>query len=231
MNWLVIIVCIILLACALVGRQVGFIRTVFSVFSTLLVIGISIVVTPYVGKMLRNNETVYNKIYESIEKNIDFDKETKTVADEKKVIDNLKLPTALKEALIENNNTEIYKALVVKNFKDYICHYVASVAINGIAFFIVMVVTAIIMVVLEFTLRIFSRLPIINGLNKTAGLLVGFMEGLILIWILCIIITAFSGANWTKEIFQCIEESELLSRIYNNNLLLKAITNMSKVLF
>ena len=79
-------------------------------------------------------------------------------------------------------------------------------------------------------LDIISKLPILNELNHFAGLAVGVLQGLLFLWIACTILTACSGTQWGQDAMNMIGQSKLLSVIYNNNLILKYITNLSKLL-
>ena len=129
------------------------------------------------------------------------------------------------------NNSEVYKALHVDTFKEYVSGYITTIVINAIAFIITYLIVTILLFAVCIALNIISKLPIINGLNKTAGLLVGLFEGLLVIWMLCIVLTAFSSTETAQKLFEMIKESQFLSCLYDNNLLIRFITNMAKVLF
>lgn len=235
MNWLVIAVAAVLVVFALKGRKVGFIKTIFSIFSIIIAIVVSSALSPYVSKALRTNEKFYNYINERVEDVINLkveDKDKTTVSEQADAISKLSLPESIKKNLLENkNNSEVYKALHVETFKEYVNGYITTIAINAIAFIITYVIVTILLFAVCIALNIISKLPIINGLNKTAGLLVGLFEGLLVIWMLCIVLTAFSSTQTAQKLFELIKESQFLSCLYNNNLLIQFITNMAKVLF
>lgn len=231
MNWLLIAVVLILVGYAIKGGKVGFIKTVFSIFSVVIALVLSITISPSVGKILQNNEKINTSITTRIEKIIKLEETDTKVTDEVEVINGLNLPKSLKNSLIENNNTEMYKALSIHNFKEYISSYLAAVIINALSFIIVFIVINIILLVLSSILGIISKLPILNGLNKTAGILVGLLQGLIVIWVLCIVLTASLGTKSGQYIYELVNQSKLLSSIYNNNILLNVVTNLAKILF
>lgn len=235
MNWLVIAVAAVLIAFALKGRKVGFIKTIFSIFSIIIAIVVSSALSPYVSKALRTNEKFYNYINERVEDVINLkveDKDKTTVSEQTEAINKLSLPESIKKNLLENkNNSEVYKALHVDTFKEYVSGYITTIVINAIAFIITYLIVTILLFTVCIALNIISKLPIINGLNKTAGLLVGLFEGLLVIWMLCIVLTAFSSTETAQKLFEMIKESQFLSCLYDNNLLIRFITNMAKVLF
>ena len=80
-------------------------------------------------------------------------------------------------------------------------------------------------------LDMLSRIPVINGLNKIGGFIFGLFNGAIYLWLACIIVTIFSTTQWGQYIFQQINDSVILSFIYNNNYLLQLMADMGKVLF
>lgn len=231
MNWLFIIVIIILIGYGAKGHRDGFIKTMFSIFSVMIALTITTVLNPYVSKAIQNNKGITSFVSKKVAIALDMEKEEDGVTGQVKAIDQLTIPKALKNALVENNNKEVYKALVVNKFENYVSHYLAVVVLNAATFFCIFVLCMVLLCLLCQGLDLFSKLPVINGLNKTAGLLVGVLRGLVILWILCIVLTIFSGTHWSKGVYGSINESVFLSSIYNNNLLLQLITNLAKVVF
>ena len=52
------------------------------------------------------------------------------------------------------------------------------------------------------------------------------IQGLILLWVLCLVLTAFANAGWGIQAMGMVKESPVLSFIYNHNLLLHLIMKM-----
>ena len=77
--------------------------------------------------------------------------------------------------------------------------------------------------ILCFTLDIISKLPVLHQINTLSGALVGALEGLVLVWIGFIIFTMLGSTAFGQEALGLITESELLSYLYNNNILSKSI--------
>jgi Colicin V production protein. len=236
-NWLLIIVVAILAIFALKGRKDGFIKTIFSICSLLLALVLAYNVQPYVSKALQNNDKVKGYVTEKMDDAIHLNKKEKAkhidkgVTGQNNIINSLHLPKSLKKSLVDNNNSEVYKAFAVHSFKDYISNYLALMVINAFSFVVVFVLVWVILFLISTTLNVLSHLPLINGLNKTAGLLVGLLKGLGVVWVLCIVLTVFSSTKIGQTLYGYINSSFLLSSIYDNNILLQAITNIAKVLF
>ncbi|MGB8452678.1 MAG: CvpA family protein [Anaerocolumna sp.] len=231
MNWLAIVVLVILAGYAFNGRRRGFIRTVFTLFSTIIALVLTMWVSPVISKELQKNDKVMGFVTEKVLKVIPFTDMGNKITDQVNFINKLPLPKIMKHTLIENNTKDVYTAMAVDNFKDYISESVARIIINAAVFLVIVLFITIGLALLCETLNIISKLPLINGLNKTAGLLAGLLHGIIVIWIGCIFLTILGSTEWGKTIFTLIEESTFLSTIYNNNMLLNFIMNLGKILF
>jgi len=231
MNWLLIIIVIILLSSALRGYQSGFIKTAFALVSILIALVVTSICSPIVSKALRENEAVMEKVDEQLHKVIKLDKEVRKSSQETNFIESLSLPESIKKSLIENNNTEVYKAMAVNSFEDYLVNAMAVIAVNTISYIICFVVVLLVLFILSRVLDLISKLPLLNQINKTAGLAVGLLGGFVKVWIFFIIITLFSTSMLGENVFELINSSQLLTWIYNNNLLMKGIVNISKSIF
>ncbi len=231
MNWLVILVLIVLAGYSLNGRRRGFIRTVFTLFSTIIALVLTTWISPVISKELQKNEKVMGFVTEKVTKVIDFTDIGSKITDQVNFINKLPLPKIMKHTLIENNTKDVYTAMAVSNFKDYISGSISRIIINAAVFLIIVLFITIGLAIICETLDIISKLPLINGLNKTAGLLAGLLHGIVVVWIGCIFLTILGSTEWGKTLFSLINESTFLSTIYNNNLLLNFIMNLGKILF
>ena len=230
MNWLVIVVVGILLINALIGMKVGFIKTVFSLCSMIIALVMTIWISPYVNDFMRGNEKFYDGVSSKVDKIIEFQEEEAGVSEQVSLIEGLKLPQSLKDSLIENNNDEIYKALAVGGFKEYVNNYLTGIVINALAFTLTFVVILVLLWVVSIALDIVSKLPLLNQINKTAGLIAGLVHGLVVIWLFFIVLTVFGSSGLGQKAMELVGESKILSLIYNNNLLLGFVTSATKML-
>lgn len=239
-NWLLIGVLIFLAFHILNGYRKGFIRIALSMMALIVTIVAVAVLSPYVSKFLNENTQVHIKIQEKAEEFIAealkgqvddlVSGEMENRENQIQIISKLPLPKTLKETLGENNNSEIYRLLGVSSFPEYLSSYMAYMILNAIAFIGTFVVVGFLIQCIVFMADLLSRLPIINGINKLAGIFIGFAKGVIVLWVLCLFLTAFMGTETGGSLLTMIEDSLLLSFIYNNNYLLAIITNLVKIL-
>ena len=68
-------------------------------------------------------------------------------------------------------------------------------------------------------LDLLARLPIISGLNKIAGALLGLAHGLLLLWVACLLLDLFSATPLGSALMEQVEESSWLTFLYQYNLL------------
>lgn len=231
MNWLLIVVLVILIGNSLVGLKAGFIKTVFSLVSMILALILTVWISPTVNDFLRSNEKFYDFVTQRVEQVISSSEEGEKLTNQEAYINDLPLPKSLKETLVKNNTADVYGAMAIQSFQDYITNYIANIIINALAFTITFLAILIALRILCSVLNIISMLPVLKQINKAAGLAAGLLHGLIIVWVLFILLTVFGGTSFGQSAFLMIEENQILSLIYDNNLLLRFVTNATKLLF
>lgn len=231
MNWLTVVILLLFAVCFYAGMKRGLVKTVFSIVFLAVGLFLSAVISPYVSNYLHNNDSVYTSVYQAVKKNVKLDGHIETLQQENSIIDELPLPEVLREKVKENNNTEVYKALGVKKFKKYVYKYITNMIINGISYVGVYILVTICLYVLSITLDIISKLPVLNEINHLAGGAVGLLQGLLIFWIFCAVLAIFSNFSWAQKLYGMINESVILSVLYDMNILLKIITNLKNSFF
>ena len=230
MNWLVILVLVFLAAYIIRGYHNGFIKTVFSICAVFIAVVVASLGSSTLGGILKDNETIYEAIDNKVADTLNIDTEAKSNKEQQNYINSLPVPDSLKEALVENNNNKVYELMDTSKFGTYVSGYITCMILNAIAFVLLFVVTLILVRVIANVLDVVSKLPVINGINKIGGLFLGLLHGFVVLWILCLVLTIFSGTGIGEACFKAINESAFLSIIYNNNLLLYFVVNAVQTL-
>ena len=216
MNWLLIGILIFMLICTINGYRKGFIRLAVSFVFVIITIALVRMVTPYLGSFLEQHTPVYSTIKENCmeifrEDAGDYDQEKKT--DQVKAIESSRLPEKFKKSLMENNNAEIYSILEVE-----------KTLTNIIAFVLAFIIIYLALKLILFSLDLIARLPVLHGINKTAGLLLGLAESLVFIWVFFLAITIFFTGKTGENLMGMVNDSLFLRFLYSNNYLLKIIS-------
>ncbi len=142
------------------------------------------------------------------------------------LLENADIPALFRDGLMENNNSEAYKALKVSGFTEYVGAYLSDVIIKMIAFLLTFILVTIVARAIIFALDIVTELPVIKGLNRFAGILVGALIALIVVWIGFFVITLLYDTMIGKECFKWIGESKILTFLYNKNIILEFATKL-----
>lgn len=231
MNIVLIITAIILIVSMIIGGFRGLIKSIFSTFALIVALVLAIQLMPYGSKVLRKTP-VYTSINNSIQSSIDekLQVPVTTVSQQFTVIEQMPVPDFLKDLLKENNNKAMYEALGINEFSTYISNYITCLLINGISLIVLFVIIFVVIKLLGLMLDMLSNIPVLNGLNRVGGILFGLLNGVMILWVVCIFITLFSTTSLGQTIFEQINDSVILTFIYNNNLLFAAMANMTKFL-
>lgn len=243
MNNTLIIVGAIFLICMIIGYIRGFIRIVASLAATLTIIVLVTFLSPYVSGVLLNvlpvEKMVEDKAMEILlgEEEVgdieDAENEVENVIPQEvetsrevqiSLIENAKMPEMFRRLLLENNNNEIYQVLGVSSFSQYVVKYLAKLFVDIASFLITLLVVTIIVRTGIYILGIISDLPLIGGVNRLAGAVLGIGTGLIVVWLFFIVITFMYDNEISQMCMQDIAANEILMELYNKNILMNFIT-------
>ena len=233
MNTLLVVISILFLISILVGYKRGFLKIALSLAITIASIIIVVALTPYISSWLQKStplgEMVKSKIEGLYEGEGDASTEILSVIESSKdeqiaAIEAADLPSVIREMLLENNNVEVYQALGVTTFVDYVGAYITKLISDIIAFLVTWIAVFIIAQVLMGVIGFIGKIPVVGGVNKIAGAAVGAGIGLIIVWILFILVTLLYNTAMGQACMADIGESRILTKLYNENILMKFIT-------
>ena len=234
-NILLICVGLFMAAMIAIGLKRGMLKMAFSLVSVIIVLLLVNILTPPVKQLLKTTP-IYTQVQHGIENYITDNVEATTenmtqtgVSAQRRIIDGLPLPKEVKNALKENNTEESYSALKVDSFVGYIAQSLADMILSAITFVLLFVILTILVRLLVHLLDIVAKLPVIKTFNSIGGAIMGLLESIIILWILCIVVTDFSATDWGQSVCAAIADNGLLSLIYDNNLIQQFITGIFSV--
>lgn len=237
MNWLLLAAIAIIGVCAFAGWRAGFVKSVFSLVSTIAVIIITILVSPIVTNILKSNDSITGTITGKLEQIIDLSGIAENLSDGEErnpaaFIDSLELPDSIKDTIkssltetMEEKEAEAVEFVgnQLDALEAYICELLTNIILNAVGFFITFLVAAAGIAILCFVLDIISKLPVLHQINTVAGLALGALEGLVILWIVFIVITMLGSTEFGQSCMGMISESKILSFLYDSNLLAKIV--------
>ena len=249
MNWLLVGVLFTLAFCTIKGYQKGFIRVAFSLVSFFLVIAFVTWAEPYISDYLENNTGIYTAIQEKCEEQLKKSVENGANAEEKEQatqdVENagestgadpsaeegnepksslemagIVLPKAWEQQLIDHGIGVADQFLENSGVYTQIAEILAHYIISGIAFFLAYVIAVVLLKVISRLLNLVSRLPVIHGVNKMLGVAAGFIQGMLYVWLFFYLIAICCTSSFGIQMNRYIDQSSLLTWLYNNNPLL-----------
>ena len=226
MNWLFWILLVIFALFVIQGARKGMVRTAVSMVSFILVIVAVSWINPYMGDFIREHtsweESIQQRTSEMLAGVIE-DQLEPDAGQQEEIIRQLPLPDGMKELLLENNNEEGYRSMAAEGFADYLSGYLAYAVINGIAFVLSFVVTIILIRLILYAVDILTDLPVLGGINRAGGIVLGAVQGLLWLGIIFLVIALFADTPAGRVLMEQIRSNPVLSWLYNNNFLTMAI--------
>ncbi len=225
----IIVVAILALACFL-GWKKGLVRTILSLCSLVISLVLVWILFPHVSSLLESftplRETVYEHVSgflaEEIPELLEQLPSTDTSA-QNELIEKLPLPKELKEKLSQNNTLNVYETLGVESFTEYLSTSVTNLVIQGAALLLTLIISFIGVKILINVLDLVAKLPVINAANKSGGAIVGLVVGYLIVQIIFLVITIFSGTHWGNSLMVQVNESPILTFLYNSSATIKML--------
>lgn len=215
-----VLVFAILIFFAVWGYHKGFLRHILTTMSFVITIVIAGVLAPRVSTLLQDSSIGQNTKesiggYVTQTMGSPIIESSKEIQDQ--IIDNLPLPSTLQKDLAENNTAEEYVELQVNGFTDYLSTRLSGMVINIVTYLILLAAVYILIRVLLRLFKVLNHVPLIGGINRLLGGLVGLLEGFLVIWVLCLIIMALAGTDFGRKVLEVIHENDVLTFIYDHN--------------
>lgn len=151
-----------------------------------------------------------------------------TSADERKFIESLPIPETLQEQMEAFNNSEGYLKLGANDFASYVTNYFASLIMNVVAYLVTLLIAWIIIRLIIGALGIFTRLPLIRTADHVLGLVLGLVQGLLIVWFLLLILSFFAALPVGQTLLAQVHESPFLDALYNTNMFMKGAGSAMK---
>lgn len=224
MNWLFWITVVFLGFHVIDGYRKGFIRKTVSAVSLILTLVLVTYLTPQITSFLQEHTSLYANLQEKCsEMFLDEDYDANVKTDQVLLIEHMELPENIKEMLLENNNTEAYDLLAVTGFYDYVGAYLANMILDTLAYLITFVLVFAGMKILLAALDIVTMLPILHGINKLAGGVLGMALGVLQVWLVFLLVSVLCSGDLGKMFFQLISENQFLLFLYEHNLIMNIV--------
>ena len=139
---------------------------------------------------------------------------------------NEQLPDPIKNA-IDDSVTAINEAK--EKAIDATATEITNNVLKAICFVAIFFLVKILMWVLKLVSRIFTKIPVIEQINSLGGMIVGTLEGIIIVYVVFGVISLISPMLTNTAIVDSINGSFFGKMMYNNNIVVKYIYNGTKL--
>jgi uncharacterized membrane protein required for colicin V production len=177
-----------------IGIKKGLIITAFNAVALILSIFLSSRIYPTFSKILVGNEKFFEAAQSLVKKYLGFSGASPegTTIQNNTFIESLPLPDILIDAIKENNNGVMHSLFNSSSLEGYISKYVASLVMNVIAMLVVFLISYGIIITLRNILEsLTENLILLKLLDSACGGVLGFFQGLILIWVIVVVVIFF----------------------------------------
>lgn len=196
------------------GYQRGFVKIVLSMVAMIVTIILAAILTIPVSGIVKNTS-----VGENIKKSISETIESADIIDAES-LNKLDFPKAMLDPIVEGaKETE-------DTLQSYAAEALTDTIVNALTFLVLVIVIYIIIRIVIGVLDLVAKLPVLRSVNKGAGAVVGLVQGLLFVWVGCLVLAACSDKSWAQEAFRQINDNELLSFIYNNNMIIWITTKL-----
>ena len=207
----------ILVICVFIGYKRGLTGSILKIVSFILALVIAFILFKPISNFVINNTNWDESLEQAIRQMaVEENNNEGTAAeeDQKKGMSDV-IMNYINEA-VENAGEEAREAIIDSTARD-----VAVTIINVAVAIALFIVARIILFLIRGLASLLTELPIIKQFDKLGGIIYGILQSLVIIYVILAVISFISPMIAGTGFIKAIQESNIGSMLYNNNLLLK----------
>lgn len=232
-NYMLIFIIILIIAFGLLGGYIGSAKIIFAYIVLIVSVFIGGIIDSGVYKLLdtlgarqsicyslqysymsRESVGEYEKLLEKMESE---------VSAQTAYINKMSVPSDIKQALLENNNSKVWEKLDADKFMEYICEYLAYIITGVISMAVAVMISIIFMCLLLKVSDIIKLLEFDTiEVKRITGAILGVVTGILVMYILLALVPLFGDTAFGESLYLQIDGSKILKALYNNNIIIKS---------
>ena len=216
------IVLLIIAICATIGFKKGFLKTLVSMSALIAALILAFIFSAKVTTFIDEHTALRQSAQEAVEEKLEetfAEKEADTAEEQKKVLEDSWIPDKLLESMIEKQQE------AAATIAQKIAAGTADLVVKGTGILVTIVVVFIIIKLLIILSGAVNKVPLVGGINKLLGGLLGVVRGIIIVWILLFFVTMFAHTQVGQDILAEVAGSKILSAFYSGALSFGAFIN------
>ncbi len=214
-NYIDLIVLVIIALSVFFGFKKGFLKTVTGLVSIILSLILAFTLYPYVESFIKNTP-VYESVYENVEQHI-----APPEVESEKISDygagELNLPRNFLEKM-QKDAQQTKKDIAVS-----IAEKTANTAVKIVSMLLVFILARILIFFIVQIFGLLKKLPLIGWSDKILGIIIGFVRGIIVVYLVLAVITVSAQVNSDNFAAKAVKRSEFAKIMYNDNVFLDFI--------
>lgn len=124
----------------------------------------------------------------------------------------------------------MYQTLSVNTFGEYVSRYLANIAVNCLSFLVSYILASVLIHVFAYALDLLARLPVLRGINKLAGAVIGGGKCVIFIWVAMLVLTILCNTEVGQEGLRLIRGDTVLNFLYDKNIFIRIFAGINRIL-
>ena len=223
-----IAVIVFLVIFMIAGAYKGFLRVVLSAASLIVTLMLAGTFARPLADFVNNSTAIGSGVSQKIEDYIYSVLNPLTddaASAQEKIIDSLPLPQTMKEDLLTRYGISS-ESIGTENFAKSLASSLSDMVLRMLSFILLFIVIFLIMRLIMRLSNLFNHIPVLGGINRFFGAVLGLAEGVIFLWIACMIIMLMSGRPAGIACEEVIRGSTFLTFIYEHNYLLAAVNGI-----
>lgn len=224
------IIAAILIIATVHGFIRGGLRTFWSIGCSVAAIILAVTLNPRVSDIMNNqvhlNDYIEKDVLEYLQEQTENSLENAETDVQNQYISELELPASWKKALIKNNTEEGKDKLLVEGFLEYVAKSIAEISVNVLSFILTFILVTVILRTISVMFGIVDKIPLLSHVNRLVGIGAGFIEGLIVIWLIMIAIAFVQNYEWGQAVLKIILSNPAAAFFYHHNWLAMAFLSI-----
>ena len=237
-------VAVVLLIAVIRGYVRGFLKTALSMIALVLPIILVMFLQPYVSAVLRNYTPLESVIASTVFTNMEGQLNTvlsgasasgqESPAAESSGAQMFSREQLAGIVLTEEQQEQWMKLCAVPDlfrtslqtdmvqtadsFAGSVSNYLAKTILNVLSFLLTFVLAFLLIRLLFVSIDIIGKVPVLHGINKALGAVLGLAEGLVVLWLLFLVLTVCLPSSWGAELMAAVNENPVLAFLYNHGM-------------
>ena len=218
-NYLLVVFGILLLINVIRGAKKGMLRIIFGILSWVFLILFVNYGSTYVHDYITVNTQVpvmvQEKIHERLQDKYTVSESEKAGSGEDAVL--FSVPTSIRTKVLETVRNSVEETI------NLIALELTDAAIRGISNILTVAAGILLLFLIDKFLKLVGLVPGLNGVNTTLGIVAGFIEGLLIIWLLMYLADCFPTTTYGEFIHEYTESSQILTILSETNVIARII--------